>query len=336
MASACSLRLVRRPAGVPEPDDFSLAAEPLPEVGAGEALVANRFLSVDPYMRGRMRDEPSYYAPWPLDAPLDGDAVGVVVASRSPRLAEGDWVASEYGLRDRFVAPAAELRRLPPPPDGLDPSCYLGVLGATGLTAYLGVVDVLRPAPGERVFVSTAAGSVGSIAGQLCKALGAWTIGSAGSEEKVTAALERYRFDAAFDYRREPAGVALARLAPEGIDGFFDNVGGEQLEAAIEHMRVGGRIAKCGAIAGYNSAEPPPGPRNLHHFFGRRLKMAGFLVSDHRERRPEFEQRMRAWIESGAVRADQQVLEGLDRIPAAFQMLFDGTNLGKTVVSLPA
>lgn len=328
------MQLVRRPHGVPGPHDWELASAPLADPGPGEVLVENRFLSVDPYMRGRMDDAPSYYPPWPLRAPLDGDAVGVVAASRDPGLPEGSWVASEEGLRDRFLAAAGSLRPLAPPPAGLDHSCYLDLLGGTGFTAFLGVEDVLAPQPGESVFVSTAAGAVGSVAGQLCRAAGARTIGSAGSAEKARIAVERYGFDAVFDYRAEPAAAALDRLAPDGIDGFFDNVGGEQLEAAIEHMRVGGRIAKCGAISGYNSAEPPPGPRNLHRFFGRRLTMTGFLVSDHRERRPAFERRMREWIEAGAVRGDQRRFHGLEQIPEAFADLFAGGNVGKTIVVL--
>ena len=334
VGQATYLQLVRRPVGVPGPEDWELASEPLPDLGEGEALVENRFLSVDPYMRGRMDEAPSYYPPWPLGAPLDGDAAGVVVASRAPALPEGAWVASEHGLRDRFVAAAEGLRPLAPPPAGLDHSCYLDLLGGTGFTAFLGVEDVLVPRPGECVFVSTAAGAVGSVAGQICRAAGARTIGSTGSAGKARIAAERYSFDAVFDYGAEPAAAALDRLAPDGIDGFFDNVGGEQLEAAIERMRVGGRIAKCGAISGYNSAEPPPGPRNLHHFFGRRLTMVGFLVSDHRERRPAFEARMREWIERGEVRGDQRRFDGLERIPDAFADLFAGGNVGKTIVSL--
>ncbi len=333
---ATHLQLVRRPAGVPGPDDWELAGARLLDPGPGEVEVENRFLSVDPYMRGRMDDSPSYYPPWPLHGPLDGDAVGIVVASRDPGLPEGAWVASEEGLRDRFVAPAAELRRLADPPAGFDHSVYLDLLGGTGFTAFIGVEDVLRPRPGECVFVSTAAGAVGGVAGQLCRAAGARTIGSTGSAEKARLAVERYGFDAAFDYSAEPAAAALERLAPDGIDGFFDNVGGEQLEAAIERMRVGGRIAKCGAIAGYNSAAPPPGPSNLHHFFGRRLTMTGFLVSDHRGRRPRFEERMREWIEAGEVRGDQRRFDGLGEIPAAFADLFAGGNVGKTIVVLGA
>ena len=327
------LELVDRPSGTPGPENFALAETTLPPVDRGQVLVENRYLSVDPYMRGRMSNRPSYYAPWPLRSPLDGDAVGVVVASRAPDLPEGQWVASELGLRDRFVASSAVLRRLRPPPADLDPSCHLDVLGGTGFTAYLGV-EILQPSPGSCIFVTTAAGSVGSIAGQLCKLAGARVIGSTSTAEKARIAEERYGFDAVFEYPVDPAAEALARLAPDGLEGFFDSVGGDQLEAALDHMRIGGRIAKCGAIAGYNTAAPPPGPGNLHHFFGKRLTMIGFLVSDHRDRRPEFEHRMHHWLETGAVRTDRRVFHGLEQIPEAFVDLFAGGNVGKTIVAL--
>ncbi|MBS1676553.1 MAG: NADP-dependent oxidoreductase [Actinobacteria bacterium] len=329
-----SLQLTRRPRGVPGADDFRLTREPLPAVGEGEALVENRYLSVDPYMRGRMNDAPSYFPPWDLDAPLDGEGIGIVVTSCADGLPEGSWVSSEFGFQDRLVAPAEKLRPLAPPPAGLDYSCYLDILGGTGFTAYLGTMDIIEPAPGKTIFVSTAAGSVGSIAGQICKAEGARVIGSTSSAAKIALAAERYGFDAVFNYREEGADEALARLAPEGLDGFFDNVGGEQLEAAIEHMKVGGRIAKCGAIEGYNTTDRSPGPRNLHLFFGRRLSMIGFLVTDHAARRPQFEERMRGWIERRAVSSDQRVFHGLEQVPAAFEDLFSGGNVGKTVIAL--
>ena len=332
-APARQIELVRRPASQACEGDFRIADVTLPAPRAGEALVENRFLSVDPYMRARMDDRPSYYAPWPLDAALDGDAVGIVVTSRHPVLAPGDWVASEHGWRDRFVAPAAHLRPLPAAPAGFDHGAYLGALGATGLTAYLGVEDVLRPAPGEYVLVTTAAGAVGSVAGQLCRLRGAHVIGSTSTPEKVEHVLGRYHFDAAFDYRLRGTREALAEFAPDGIDGLFDNVGGEQLEAALDAMRIGGRIAKCGAAAEYDAA-PPPGPSNLHHFFGKRLTMTGFLVSDHRARAPAFQARMREWLEEGAVVVDETREHGLEAAVPAFLGLFASRNVGKTIVVL--
>jgi NADPH-dependent curcumin reductase CurA len=325
--------LVRRPGGRAGADDFAIVEVELPPLAAGEVLVENRFLSVDPYMRPRMDDRPSYFAPWPLRCGLDGDAVGVVLESRGDGLAAGDWVASEHGWRDRFVAPASELRPLTEPPAGLDHGTYLGVMGATGLTAYLGVEDVIRPVAGECVYVSTAAGAVGSVAGQLCRLRGARVVGSTSTAEKVALVTQRYGFTAAFDYRRTDPWEALAELASDGIDGFFDNVGGEQLEAALDAMRVGGRIAKCGSITSYDGSAVP-GPQNLHHFFGKRLTMTGFLVSDHRARVPEFQARMRHWLDAGDVVADDTRVDGLEAAVTAFVGLFSGTNVGKSIAVL--
>jgi NADPH-dependent curcumin reductase CurA len=331
--AARQVQLARRPGPQATEDDFELVDIRLARPAAGEVVVENRFLSVDPYMRPRMDDLPSSFAPWPLHSALDGDAVGTVVASRANGLRPSDWVASEYGWRDRFVASAGELRPVPEPPAGLDHAAFLGVIGATGLTAYLGVEDILQPAPGECVFVTTAAGAVGSVAGQLCRLRGARVVGSTSSGEKLALVTGRYRFDAAFDYRQRDARAALAELAPGGIDGFFDNVGGEQLEAALDAMRLGGRIAKCGAVTSYEGSAPP-GPTNLHHIFGKRLIMKGFLVSDHRARVPEFRARMRRWIEDGDVVADDTRVEGLDAAVRAFLGLFTSRNVGKTIVVL--
>jgi NADPH-dependent curcumin reductase CurA len=331
---ATEVRLVRRPKGRAQPTDFELAQVALPAPRDDEVLVENRFLSVDPYMRGRMDDRPSYYSPWKLDAPLDGDAVGVVVESRTNRFRPGDWVASEHGLRDRCVSPAADLRALDDPPSGFDYSVYLGVLGAPGLTAYVGVTEILRPRSGQTIFVTTAAGAVGSAAGQICRALGARAIGSTGSPEKVERVISRYSFDAAFDYHATSVAVALGEHAPGGIDGMFDSVGGKQLEDALDRMNVGGRIAKCGAITSYDTGVPLPGPVNLGHFFGKRLTMKGFLVSDHHDLRPVFEERMREWLIDGQVVVDETRLHGLELVVEGFLDLFRGRNVGKTVIAL--
>jgi hypothetical protein len=328
------VHLVRRPSAVARASDFELIEKPTPAPREGQVLVQNRFFSVDPYMRARMNDGPSYYPPWPLNAPLDGDAVGVVVMSRAPALPEGQWVATECGWRERYVSSPAGVRPLDAPPGLLDYSAYLGVLGATGLTAYIGVMDVLAPKSGESVFITTAAGAVGSVAGQMCRALGAHVIGSTSTAAKVRHVMSRYGFDAAFDYRREPTADALRRLAPDGIDCMFDNVGGEPLEAALEAMRVGGRIAKCGAASGYNSPEMVPGPRNLHHFFGKRLLMRGFLVSDHHPRIPEFQLQVRALLSSGQLVTDETMVTGIEEAVPAFLGLFEGRNIGKTLVAL--
>lgn len=323
------------PEGVPGPEHFELVTESLPELGPGQVLVENRFLSVDPYMRGRMQPGSSYSSPWGLGEPLDGDAVGIVTASRNPDWPEGSWVRSEVGMRDRFIA-SEGLQALGDAPDGYDHSAYLGPLGPTGVTAYFGVVEILDPQPGETVLISSAAGSVGSIAGQIARLKGARVIGSTGTAEKARTVSEDYGFDAAFSYRDVDFGHALDELAPEGIDCFFDNVGGEQLEAAIDRMRVHGRIAKCGAISSYNSRKRAPGPTNLHLVFGRRLTIVGYLVSDHRDGRDEIERKMRGWLERGEMKADQTVYEGMGEVGRAFSDLFDGSNVGKSVIAVPA
>lgn len=333
-ASATQVRLARRPHGHATPEDFELVSLALPAPRDGEVVVENRFLSVDPYMRARMDDRPSYYSPWEVHAALDGDAVGVVVESRSSRFTPGDWVASEHGLRDRFVARAGDLRTLSKPPNGFEHSVYLGALGAPGLTAYVGVTTILRPQPGETIFITTAAGAVGSAAGQICRALGAKVIGSTGSAEKVERVVSHYSFDAAFDYHVTSAAAALREHAPSGINGMFDSVGGKQLEDALDSMTVGGRIAKCGAIGGYDSVVRPPGPENLEHFFGKRLTMRGFLVSDHRDLRPAFEAQMWEWLSDGHVIADETRLHGMERVVEGFLDLFHGRNVGKTVIAL--
>jgi len=335
MLTSIEVQLVRRPDATAAVSDFDLVEAPVPSLKSGQVRVENRYLSVDPYMRARMNDRPSYCPPWPLNAPLDGDAVGIVTESREPTLPSGQWVLSDCGWRERYVAGRSDVRPLEPPPAGYGYSAYLGILGATGLTAYLGVMDVLAPRPGEVMLITTAAGAVGGTAGQMCRALGAHVIGSTSTPAKVAHVISRYGFDAAFDYRNEQPAQALARLAPDGIDGMFDNVGGTQLEAGIEAMRTGGRIAKCGAIGDYNSPHPAPGPPNMHHFFGKRLVMRGFLVSDHHDRIPEFQRKARDWLADGQLVADETVFSGIDSAVPAFLQLFAGHNIGKTVISLP-
>lgn len=331
---AREIHLRRRPGPLAAAEDFETVEVELPALRHGEVRVENQFLSVDPYMRQRMVDAPSYYSPWPLGADLDGDALGVVVESAAPGLEPGRWVASQYGWRDGFVSGAQELTPLDMPPDGLGWSAYLGVFGATGLTAWLGVVDIILPRPGDVVLVTSAAGAVGSAAGQIARACGATVIGSTSSAAKAEIVTGRYGFDAAFNYRDERPADAIARLAPDGLDGYFDSVGGEHLEAALDAMRVGGRIAKCGGASAYDTETPPPGPSNLHQLFARRLLLQGYLVSDHRARVPEFRRHMRHLLDTGRVVADETVVDGLDAAVPAFLGLFHGANVGKTVVRL--
>jgi NADPH-dependent curcumin reductase CurA len=290
-------------------------------------------MSVDPYMRGRMNDAKSYSAPFRLDEALDGGAVGEVVASRSDAHKPGDVVVHQRGWREYAVVDAAAVT---PVQAGLAPhSAFLGALGMTGLTAYAGLLKVAEFKAGDVVFVSGAAGAVGSIVGQIAKVMGAAkVIGSAGTPEKVERLLE-LGFDAAFNYRDAPVLEQLQAAAGEGgIDVYFDNVGGEHLEAALALMNTGGRVAMCGAIAQYNSTEPPAAPRNLALAIGKQLTLRGFLVGGQRQHAAEFAGRMAAWLADGTVRYDETIVDGLENAPQAFIDLMDGANTGKMLVRI--
>jgi NADPH-dependent curcumin reductase CurA len=328
-------QLASRPQGCATRDNFKLVETELPPPAEGEVLVRNRFLSVDPYMRGRMNDVPSYLPPFQLDKPLEGGAVGEVVESRAEGLAPGDFVSSNLGWREAFVAPAREVRKLDPSVQPL--SAYLGVLGATGFTAWVGLnlVDVKA---GDRVFISAAAGAVGSIAGQLAKQRGCRVVGSAGSEAKVRFLLEQLGFDAAFNYKdfRQEGSLlkALNAAAPDGIDVYFDNVGGDHLEAALSALRRNGRIIACGAISRYDDETPPPGPRNLAFMIGKRLTMKGFIVMDWFHQMPDFLADVGLLFAAGKLDCRETVVEGIENAPQAFLDLLQGGNVGKMVVKL--
>jgi NADPH-dependent curcumin reductase CurA len=324
--------LAARPHGEPTPADFRLVEVPVPEPAEGQVVVRNVVMSVDPYMRGRMRSEPSYAPPWKVGEVMRGGAVGRVVASRAPGLPEGSLVLTGAAWRETAVLDAAQATRLPAATD-VPPSWFLGVLGMPGLTAYAGLFRVGAFREGDDVFVSGAAGAVGSLVGQFARLRGAGSVvGSAGSPEKV-AWLRELGFTAAFDHH---AGVAasLAAAAPDGIDLFFDNVGGEHLEAAIGALRVHGRAALCGSISGYNAVEPPPGPRNMSLMVGKRLTLRGFLVSDHADLRPEFTETVTGWLRSGDLVVRETVREGIEQAVPAFLDLLRGGNVGKMVVRL--
>ena len=325
-------QLVARPKGMPAKADFELAEVPVRAPVEGEVVVRNRFLSVDPYMRGRMNDVKSYVPPFALGEPMDGGAVGEVVASTVGTHAVGDLVLHMSGWREVAVGPAKAFSVLPR--SDLSPSYHLGVLGMPGLTAYAGLFDVAAFQPGETVFVSGAAGAVGSLVGQLAKARGGRVVGSAGSAEKVRWLTEELGFDAALDYKAGPVAEQLAAAAPEGIDVYFDNVGGEHLEAAIASMNVHGRIAVCGMISAYNATEPPVAPRNLAQIVGKRLRVQGFLVSDHGSLRQQFREEVGAMLADGRVRAQETVVDGIEGVVDAFIGLLSGDNTGKMVVRL--
>lgn len=327
------IQLASRPQGRPVQENFRLAETVLPELQDGQILVRNEFMSVDPYMRGRMNDAKSYSAPFRLDAALDGGAVGEVLASRSDAHKVGDVVVHQLGWREFSVVDAASAT---PVPVGLAPtSAFLGALGMTGLTAYAGLLKVAEFKAGDVVFVSGAAGAVGSMVGQIAKAMGASkVIGSAGSPEKVARLLE-LGFDAAFDYHDGPVVDQLRKAAGErGIDVYFDNVGGEHLEAALSVLTVGGRVAMCGAISQYNSMGPATAPRNLAVAIGKQLTLRGFLVGGQRQHAAEFAGRMAGWLADGTVRYDETIVDGLENAPRAFIELLDGANTGKMLVRL--
>ena len=325
------VRLVARPHGTPVPTDFELATVEVPDPAPGQVLVRNRWMSVDPYMRGRMNDVKSYVPPFQLGAPLDGGAVGEVVASTVETHAVGDLVLHGLGWRDYATGPAAGFKVLPPTEH---PSAHLGVLGMPGLTAWAGLFAVGAFQPGETVFVSGAAGAVGSLVGQLVKARGGTVVGSAGSAAKVAWLTDELGFDAAFSYREGPVAAQLRAAAPDGIDLYFDNVGGEHLEAAIGSLKVHGRAVVCGMIGAYNATEPPAAPRNLALVIGKRLRIEGMLVSDHGALRGDFEREVGAMLSDGRVTAAETVVQGLEHAPDAFLGLLRGDNTGKMVVRL--
>lgn len=327
------IALAARPRGVPTPADFRLEEVELPELGDGEILVRNTVMSVDPYMRGRMNDVKSYVAPFALDAPLDGGAVGEVIASRSSQVAVGDHVLHGLGWREHAVLAAS--RATVVDTVAAADSAYLGVLGMPGVTAYVGLTAVAEMREGDVVFVSGAAGAVGQIAGQVAKALGASkVIGSAGTADKVARVLE-LGYDEAFVYRGAPVRESLRAAAPEGIDVYFDNVGGDHLEAAIANLRTDGRVAMCGAISQYNSTEPASAPHNLALAIGKRLTLRGFVIAKYAEQaRADFERDMGRWIADGSIHWDETARDGLDAAPQAFIDLLDGANTGKMIVNL--
>jgi hypothetical protein len=325
------IRLASRPSGRPGAENFSLVQVPVGSPDEGQVLVRNLFMSVDPYMRGRMNDRASYVAPFELDRPLSGGAVGEVVESRAAALRPGDAVVSHYGWREYFVAPASDVR---PVSREFEPlSLYLGALGMPGMTAWAGW-QLVGVKPGETVFVSGAAGAVGHVAGQLAKLSGCRVVGSAGSAAKVRFLLDECRFDSAFNYKEGPIGAQLTAAAPDGIDLYFDNVGGETLEAALSALRVHGRIVACGSISMYNDQKPRRGPSNLFNITTKRLTMKGLIVSDWLDRQAEFEDEVGAYLRAGTLKSKETLVSGIDQAVAAFIGLFDGTNLGKMIVRL--
>lgn len=325
------IHLASRPHGIPTTANFTLVQTTLPPLRDQEVLVRNLFMSVDPYMRGRMNEGKSYVPQFEIGRPLEGGAVGEVVESRAAGIKPGDRVTSNLGWREFFIASPRELQ---PVSRDIQPlSVYLGALGMTGLTAWAGL-HLVEVKAGETIYISGAAGAVGSVAGQLAKLRGCRVIGSAGSDDKTAFLRTECGFDEAFNYKDGPVLDQLKRNAPDGIDVYFDNVGGESLEAALATLRLHGRIIACGGISAYNADHPLPGPSNLFNITTKRLTMKGLLVFDWLDRQAEFRKEVGDYYQAGKLKHKETVVEGIDQAVAAFIGLFQGQNVGKMVVKL--
>jgi NADPH-dependent curcumin reductase CurA len=327
------IRLKNRPEGLPAASDFELAEVTLPAINEGQVLVQNLYMSVDPYMRGRMVDRKSYVPPFQLGQPLEGGSVGRVVESKIDALIEGDYVSSMLGWREYFVSAEAGLTKIDA---GLLPvQAYLGVAGMTGMTAYVGLLHIGELKEGDSVFVSSAAGAVGSVVCQIAKLKGCYVVGSAGSDEKCSWLVEEAGIDAAFNYKTADDVIAeVGRRFPEGVDVYFENVGGVHLEAALEHMRPNGRMVMCGMISMYNAVKPVPGPARLFYVISKKLTMKGFIVMDHFDKLGAFIADMGKWIAEGKIKWKETIVDGIEKAPEAFIGLFKGENFGKMIVKL--
>jgi NADPH-dependent curcumin reductase CurA len=327
------IRLKNRPEGLPAASDFELAEVTVPAINDGEVLVQNLYMSVDPYMRGRMYDRKSYVPPFQIGQPLEGGSVGRVVASKNEGFKDGDYVSSMLGWREYFVSGGAGLTKIDA--ELLPVQAYLGIAGMTGMTAYVGLLHIGELKEGDTVFVSAAAGAVGSVVCQIAKLKGCYVIGSAGSDEKVAWLVEEAGIDAAFNYKTSDDVIAeVGRHFPEGIDVYFENVGGVHLEAALEHMRPNGRIVMCGMISMYNAVKPVPGPARLPYVISKKLTMRGFIVMDHFDKLEAFISDMGKWMTEGKIKWKETIVDGIENAPEAFIGLFKGENFGKMIVKV--
>ena len=328
------IRLAKRPEGLPASADFDCAEQDMPEQAGEQALVRNLWMSVDPYMRGRMMDVRSYIPPFQVGQPLEGGAIGEIVQPGASDFKPGDKVLHMLGWREYAQCDAKALTPLAEMP-GVPLQAYLGLLGMPGLTAYAGLLHVAALKEGETVFVSGAAGAVGAVVCQLAKRKNCTVIGSAGGKQKCDWLTKEAGIDAVIDYKAESSVFsALQAAAPQGIDVYFDNVGGEHLQAAIEAMRPMGRVACCGMIAQYNNTAREPGPDNLIMIIGKSLRLQGFIVSNHMDLMPQFLKDMGGWIAAGQMKWEETIYDGIQQAPQAFIDLFHGKNLGKMLVRL--
>lgn len=327
------VRLASRPSGWVTADNFTLTEESVPEVGQGQLLVRNIFMSVDPYMRGRMNKAKSYVPSFQVGEVLQAGVVGEVIASRNKDFAEGDFVSGMLGWENYSLSDGTGLHKVPKGPAPL--SYHLGILGMPGMTAYVGLHTIGKAQPGETVFVSAASGAVGSVVGQLAKLHGCTVTGCAGADDKVDLLKAEFGYDAAFNYRQSQSlPKSISEICPDGIDVDFENVGGEIFEAVLWNMREFGRVALCGMISSYNDEELQPGPRGMTVIIGRRLTIQGFIVTDHLETGKEYVSKAIQWLAEGKLKYHETVAEGIENAPSAFIDLLQGKNIGKQIVRL--
>ncbi|MFX0061079.1 MAG: NADP-dependent oxidoreductase [Candidatus Hermodarchaeota archaeon] len=326
------IHLINRPIGLPSVEDFKIVETAIPPLADGQILVKNKYMSVDPYMRGRMYDRESYVPPFQLNKPLEGGCVGQVVESKGGKFQKGDYVLGMLGWREYFVTDGTGFRTIDP---NLAPiQHYLGLLGMPGLTAYVGLLDIGQLKEREAVYVSTAAGAVGSVVCQIAKIKDCHVVGSTGSDEKVAWLLDEVGIDAAFNYKKvKNLTSEIAKHCPKGIDVYYENVGGEHLDAALLNMNTFGRIAICGMISQYNTMKPT-GIRNLTLAIQKRLTLKGFIITDHYKRLPDFTKDMTKWLAEGKIKWKETIVDGIENAPAAFIGLFKGKNFGKMIVKL--
>ena len=327
------IRLKSRPEGMPTAANFEIAETEVPSSGEGQVLVRNIWMSVDPYMRGRMVDRESYVPPFQVGEALSGGAVGQVVDSKNPQFKRGDYVSNFSGWKEAFVSGGGDLQKVDPAMGPIQ--AFLGALGMPGLTAYAGLLKVGELKDGERVFVSAASGAVGAVVCQIAKAKGCYVVGSAGSDEKCDWLKREAGVDKAINYKTcGNLAKAVREAFPQGIDVYFENVGGAHLDAALAAMRPNGRIAVCGMIEQYNATTPPPGPSNIINVIPLRLTIRGFIVTDYANLTPQFLRDMSEWHKAGKMKWQETVVEGIENAPKAFLGLFKGENIGKMLVKI--
>jgi NADPH-dependent curcumin reductase CurA len=328
-------QLAKRPQGMVGKDNFNYVEQAIPEPQEGQVLVRNLYLSFDPTQRGWMEDRESYLPPVALGEPMRAGSIGQVTESCHPDFAVGDIVQTTGGWQDFVVAaPGQGPMGLSKVPDGVTPEMMLSVLGITGLTAYFGLLDLGQPKAGETVLVSGAAGATGSVAGQIARIKGCRVVGIAGGAEKCAWLQDAAGFDEVIDYKNEDVNARIAETCPNRLDVYFDNVGGDILEAALNHLNLRARVVMCGGISGYNATQPIPGPANLMNLVTTRSRMEGFIILDYMARAPEAVKELLGWIAAGELKFQVDVQEGFDNIPDTLQRLFTGKNLGKQLLKI--